>query len=94
MSGCGPSRHFAAMQHFGRFRGEADIATAFMSEAAPLPDKKLGLIRLGLTYSVGETHIPSNITSLSSIAVIVSTTSKRRPKFSSSEIRIGMKSVK
>jgi hypothetical protein len=26
MSVCGPSRHFAASQQFGRFRGEADIS--------------------------------------------------------------------
>ena len=26
MSACGPSRHFAALQKFGRFRSEADIS--------------------------------------------------------------------
>jgi len=28
-SGCGPSRHFAASQQFGRFRSEADINERF-----------------------------------------------------------------
>jgi hypothetical protein len=48
MSGCGPSRHFAASQQIGRFRSEADISerfcrTGFMS-TRPDQERRTGVI--------------------------------------------------
>jgi hypothetical protein len=64
-------------------------------EAVSLCQTKIAFDPPGLTYSVvGETHIPSNITSLPSIALTVSTISERRSDLSSSERRIGMERVK
>jgi hypothetical protein len=41
MSGFGTSRHFAATQHFGRFRGEADIKPDWRFGERYFPDSIL-----------------------------------------------------